>query len=214
MMKLTLCAALVWMIFSSVGALKCVNQDFSSLPFSKPCGLPAELCATVAIHNTENDRRLKQTIRMCVPPSVCAAQDEILSVSYGAFTAATSIRCCNTDDCNNDTLTYPDLKLNGLNCSTCADQTVCNTTVECYGNQDHCFKRTVTERGQIIQIHGCASANVCGHHPDWERKFFFQIFYLGNASSNCWKAALRDSALTTRLSLSLFLLALFTLFIS
>ncbi|XP_041648016.1 phospholipase A2 inhibitor and Ly6/PLAUR domain-containing protein-like [Cheilinus undulatus] len=197
MMKLTLCATLVWMIFSSAEALQCLNYDLIQDTISSPCDSSAELCATAGVNLLPGDDRYNGTMRMCVPPSVCAAQDEIFSVSYKELILAASIRCCNTDNCNSGILTYPELKPNGLECSTCTDQTVCNTTVECLGTQDSCFSGTVKRFRRIIQIHGCASSNLCGDHPDWEGHFFFDHFYLGTGASNCWNATLRDSALTT-----------------
>ncbi|XP_041648141.1 uncharacterized protein LOC121512769 isoform X2 [Cheilinus undulatus] len=149
MMKLTLCAALVWMIFSSAEALQCVDYILENSTVSSPCRSPAEQCATVAISILAGGDRFNQTVRMCVPPSFCAAQDQIFSATYDVFTRAASIRCCNTDNCNNDTLTFPDIEPNGLSCFTCY-QNFCNT-LKCVGTQDRCFHGTAQPPDKPLQ---------------------------------------------------------------
>ncbi|XP_041648117.1 phospholipase A2 inhibitor and Ly6/PLAUR domain-containing protein-like [Cheilinus undulatus] len=207
MMKLTLSAALVWTILSSVEALRCL-QTLNGETKTKSCSSSAELCATVAVYNGSPPQKSME--RSCVPPSLCEAQNQIISSTYYGRTVAAAVRCCNTDDCNNEDITYPDVTPNGLQCIRC-DTPTCNEMENCTGAQDHCYNNTFTVGNVPQTVFGCGSANMCEYNSEWDGQSWYGFFYTSTRGTNCLKAVPRSSALTARLTWFLFLLAPFTL---
>lgn len=115
------------------------------------------------------EQRAHGSVRDCVPPSLCAAQNQTLSYSDADFTVAASVRCCKTDGCNSQDvprkLTWSQVRKssvleqrfsshrssvsdpdpgqkNGRRCPTSSgrpDNTFTVSVVECVGVQDRCI---------------------------------------------------------------------------
>ncbi|XP_066574047.1 uncharacterized protein LOC136764133 [Amia ocellicauda] len=73
-----------------------------------------------------------------------------------------SVKCCNIEKCNPVNEPEPPNKAttNNHECFTC-DTEVCNTTLKCQGEEDHCFKTTVFEKGKTVAAKGCVTSNLC-----------------------------------------------------
>ncbi|XP_059197608.1 phospholipase A2 inhibitor and Ly6/PLAUR domain-containing protein-like [Centropristis striata] len=151
-MKLIVSLTLFLMLSSTAAGLKC--QTSSGL---QPCASDDQLCATIAHTNVlGNERsRIHQT---CMLPAVCRVPSHTFSLSFGREKAAAAVRCCNTDGCNSQTVSYPDMTENSLQCFTCSG-TVCNQTVQCVGAEDRCFHESF--RDNTFVNRGCMSANMC-----------------------------------------------------
>ncbi|XP_038670896.1 urokinase plasminogen activator surface receptor-like isoform X2 [Scyliorhinus canicula] len=104
-----------------------------------------------------------------------------LSFNAGSFSVERADRCCQSDNCNNQTFKVErNTTLNGLMCYGCtahSNQKCSDTMImmNCLGKQTRCLHSTTTgrfEKNGIIK--GCASENICnnpnalaiyGRHP-------------------------------------------------
>ncbi|XP_078394264.1 uncharacterized protein LOC144678316 isoform X1 [Cetorhinus maximus] len=90
-----------------------------------------------------------------------------VSFNGGTLSAATTERCCQSDLCNNQTITEEtNTTLNGLECYTCPAllSNTCenpNEMVKCVGVQTRCLHFSVMYQAQDIVINGCASESTC-----------------------------------------------------
>ncbi|XP_074524833.1 urokinase plasminogen activator surface receptor-like isoform X6 [Halichoeres trimaculatus] len=182
-MKLTLCVPLIWMLFSSAEALKCVqgihmtNEATSKDP--EPCNSPNVQCATVAHQDLTNTGfKLYSIVRTCASSSLCNESDSVFSLGYDNVRTTASLQCCSTDGCNNKPLTYPDEPIpNGLQCVTCSlSAPSCNQTQQCAGVQDRCIAANMTDSAGTYPVYGCASANLCEGDIDLKLKLLFSQF--------------------------------------
>ncbi|XP_074524867.1 phospholipase A2 inhibitor 31 kDa subunit-like [Halichoeres trimaculatus] len=219
-MKLTLCVPLIWMLFSSAGALKCVqedhrsNEDISKDP--EPCNSPDVHCATVSYQ--EDSMKLFSIRRICAPSSLCNEGTQLFSMSYFTSKITASLHCCSTDGCNNKPIPFSaavKLEPNGLQCFTCSPDRSCNQTLQCMGIADRCIAVDGTHRGVARPLHGCASSNLCEGHTEIKLKLLFAQYFLvdelGFTAPKCCRGSLCNSAPSDKLSVISIPLALVAL---
>ncbi|XP_038670748.1 flocculation protein FLO11-like isoform X2 [Scyliorhinus canicula] len=90
-----------------------------------------------------------------------------LSFNGGRLSAAVSERCCQSDLCNNQTITEEaNATLNGLECNTCATPLVgmcqdAKEMVKCAGKQTRCLHSSIMYLSRNYTIKGCASESIC-----------------------------------------------------
>ncbi|XP_059197516.1 phospholipase A2 inhibitor and Ly6/PLAUR domain-containing protein-like isoform X2 [Centropristis striata] len=154
-MKLIVSLTLFLMLSSTAG-LKC--QTSSGL---QPCASDDQLCATIAVTTVLGNEESQSINQTCVLPALCRVPSHRFSLSSSGETDAFAVHCCNTDGCNSQTVSYPDVTENSLQCFTCSG-TVCNQTVQCVGAEDRCFHQS--HHNKTFVDHGCMSANLCDVH--------------------------------------------------
>ncbi|XP_059497289.1 uncharacterized protein LOC125448407 [Stegostoma tigrinum] len=98
----------------------------------------------------------------------CGACIGNLSFDGGTFSASTIESCCQTDLCNNRTITEEaNTTLNGLQCYVCPSilSRTCDNPLEmvkCAGTQTRCLHSSIRYSGQHnVTIKGCASERMC-----------------------------------------------------
>ncbi|XP_053355386.1 uncharacterized protein LOC128527108 [Clarias gariepinus] len=172
-MKLLLALYLLSLFFYSVSMLQCLkcesksNQCIDTL--TQQCG-PDELCGYSAFSmnfpgQNENNTEVK---RECVERKVCdqlgaVGKDVFATMDGGLVNGSIFMSCCESDNCNNITTPEPDTRPNGLKCLTCRDlKGLCNSTVSCVGNQDHCLTFKVLFFQELELPMGCVSKPLCG----------------------------------------------------
>ncbi|XP_072325086.1 urokinase plasminogen activator surface receptor-like [Scyliorhinus torazame] len=90
-----------------------------------------------------------------------------LSFNGGRLSAAVTERCCQSDLCNNQTITEEaNATLNGLECNTCATLSggMCQDAkemVKCVGKQTRCLHSSVMYLSRNYTIKGCVSESFC-----------------------------------------------------
>ncbi|XP_034093234.1 urokinase plasminogen activator surface receptor-like isoform X2 [Gymnodraco acuticeps] len=138
--------------------------------------------------------------KSCVSSSVCEPNNQTFSFNYGGAQLTAFVHCCKTDNCNSVNVSATGNQTeNKLMCYMCdgGQSTVCNKTVQCNGNQDHCVKGTVHYNGKDSLFSGCASKNMCGAAS--------QLGFLTGAlkfddGPHCCDTKLCNSAWTVKLS--------------
>ncbi|XP_044055266.1 urokinase plasminogen activator surface receptor-like isoform X2 [Siniperca chuatsi] len=166
MMKLILSLTLIWALSSTAGALQCqtcLNVQCSST-VSVTCPSEASCVTAAATQVTSSGTTVQQIIKACAPSSLCPATDsQTFSFNFGVLSAVTSLKCCNTDNCNSGTLAFPAAQTNNsLQCFTCDPITSqCTTPLQCKGVEDRCFQANVTSVSGSFPIFGCVSAKLC-----------------------------------------------------
>ncbi|KAF3690470.1 Urokinase plasminogen activator surface receptor [Channa argus] len=163
MMKLTLSLTLIWMLFSTAGALQCEScQGQCSTTISTAC--PSEtMCVTAAIQASTPGNSFTQFYKTCAPTSVCPATgSQTFAVNTSSLSAFASVQCCNTNNCNTATLTPPPaLSTSKLQCYSCDYlSTNCSNKIQCTEGEDRCFRANVTIESTFLTM-GCASRNLC-----------------------------------------------------
>ncbi|XP_045899125.1 phospholipase A2 inhibitor and Ly6/PLAUR domain-containing protein-like [Micropterus dolomieu] len=165
MMKPILSLTLIWALSSTAGALQCQScqNDQCTNPPSLPCSSQT-MCVTATFQVSTSGVTVPQIIKACAPSSVCPATGpQTFSFNAGVAQIVASLQCCNTDNCNTETLPKPVPQPNSLKCFTC-DPLIshCNSSqLQCKGAEDRCFKVNVTTGGNTSPFSGCASANLC-----------------------------------------------------
>ncbi|XP_029933868.1 phospholipase A2 inhibitor CNF-like isoform X2 [Myripristis murdjan] len=165
-MKLLLSLCLIWVLVNTAEALDCLMcRDFPQCEdtFSGNCSSD-ELCATAAIRLQQMGSSLLINTKSCVPPSLCDVGNGTFSGSLGFMRVVGSVRCCDTDNCNSQTLPIPaDQESNGFECYSC-DSSTCRHKIQCVGVEDRCFNGNVTHWNTwapTVHVFGCASSNLC-----------------------------------------------------
>ncbi|XP_074525051.1 phospholipase A2 inhibitor gamma subunit B-like [Halichoeres trimaculatus] len=223
-MKLTLCVPLIWMLFSSAEALKCVQEyHWSTLQILKdpePCNSTDVHCATVSYLDSKIiGEELYLIRRTCVPSSLCNQGDQLISFSYDDTGRSVFLHCCSTDGCNDKSiprLAADEPKPNGLQCDTCSlSDLSCNKKKQCVGNEDRCIAVNVNEYDETHPLHGCASANLCEGDTELKLKLLFgrsvNIDHVDFSAPKCCETSLCNSAPSDKLSVISLLLALVAL---
>ncbi|XP_078141882.1 phospholipase A2 inhibitor and Ly6/PLAUR domain-containing protein-like [Centroberyx gerrardi] len=212
-MKLILTLALIWTLFNTAEALQCQTCTSSdpqcTNTTSHTCPSDSDQrCVTAAIKATNSTQHFQRILKSCVPSSHCS-DNTTYSENFGFASLAASLKCCNTDGCNSETLPFPtDQASNSLQCFSCDSMgsTECNSKIQCVGMEDRCFSGRVTDRPYTFPTFGCASANLCDHLttlPDGFTHF--------TSGPNCCQGNLCNSAWAVKLSVFPLLLGLFTL---
>ncbi|GAA6233865.1 putative uncharacterized protein DDB_G0277255 [Lates japonicus] len=166
MMKLLLSLTLIWMLSSTAGALKCftcTDQQCSSTA-SATCSSSETMCITASITATSTGTTGQKIYKACASSSQCPVTGpQTFSANTGVSSTVASTKCCNTDDCNSETLSSPSSQtLNGLQCNICNPLTSqCTISLPCAGAEDRCFQATVTDGTNTAPAFGCASQSIC-----------------------------------------------------
>ncbi|XP_044217124.1 urokinase plasminogen activator surface receptor-like isoform X3 [Thunnus albacares] len=172
MMKLILSLTLIWTLSSTAEAVDCWTGHTKQQELL-PCN-STELCATFAFQGYGNGTVTQDTIRFCLSSSIFSEGNHTFSFNDGFGGGAASVHMCNTDGCNSEIIPHPAVqKKNNLQCFTCDDRfsAVCNKTLQCVGEQDHCISGTVGDidnKGGTFPVFGCVSANLCQVVPRLE----------------------------------------------
>ncbi|TMS20165.1 phospholipase A2 inhibitor and Ly6/PLAUR domain-containing protein [Larimichthys crocea] len=216
MMKLILCLALTWLFFSTgESQLDCVYEQLNTIS-NVTCEYVDDLCATLSMTSGDMRGRAQQhIIRNCVQSTFCTEADQMFSISEGGNVMASSISCCNTDQCNNGTTPYMDIQTeNGLTCASCASHQspMCENiiSIKCVGIQDRCIDGNVTDGDMDYQFLGCVSANLCDVLSEREIQTSFYNLHFTSVPK-CCKTSRCNSAGTVKLSVAPLLLGLVVL---
>ncbi|XP_043996470.1 ly6/PLAUR domain-containing protein 8-like [Gambusia affinis] len=135
--------------FCSNGTIECSSQNYS-------CS-----AATVIFHGKylSGNTVTEQNSKGCIKSELCLDY----SVSNGVYRVLQKTSCCSGDLCNaNITYPKPDYKStsNGKKCFSC-DGENCTKTLNCVGDESHCFTVTRNAQGVTVMMKGCASDKVC-----------------------------------------------------
>ncbi|XP_028299416.1 extracellular matrix protein A-like [Gouania willdenowi] len=121
----------------------------------------------------------------CASSSLCSSTGpKTFSVDLGRYARFTSAECCDTHNCNFQTLPSPTPPQsdNGLRCFLC-DSGSCSFIVTCQGEEDRCFQGT-DMMGNPRR--GCATANVCQPaRIDGKLPFFDDLGELQGGTTCC-----------------------------
>ncbi|XP_078141934.1 uncharacterized protein LOC139924153 isoform X2 [Centroberyx gerrardi] len=171
-MKVILALFLTWVIFSTAETTQCSMCDDFSDPdctnttlVSCPSSVP--LCFTATVSTSLNLGNFNGVKKSCVPTAFCGnLSSENISINLGFTVLRAAARCCNSDSCNNQTLSVARGQPNGLQCASCSGlgDSVCSSTVNCEGDEDRCFNGTVTLQlpGPVTALtRGCTSTFLC-----------------------------------------------------
>nr|XP_043873607.1 keratin-associated protein 4-12-like [Solea senegalensis] len=143
-MKLLLSLTLIWALSSTTAALVCQTCTDDSCTSTTPRTCSTEtMCITAAIEAVSSGTPGQQIFKACASSSLCPATgSQIFSVNLGVSSALASATCCNTDNCNSATLSFPTTPpVNSLQCNSCNPATSqCTTSVQCTGTQDRCIQ--------------------------------------------------------------------------
>ncbi|XP_041715318.2 phospholipase A2 inhibitor and Ly6/PLAUR domain-containing protein isoform X1 [Coregonus clupeaformis] len=194
-MTLILKISFTFTLFYTADTLQCYtceSEECSETTLETCSG--GEVCSTMTtVFGHLGTRVSKECITR---EETCVFMDATTKTSMsGGYSHTSNIAyCCSTDGCNRNTLPALNDKPNKLQCYSCKSEEdkVCNTTVQCVGVEDHCFKYTVPARdGSNDGRHlGCASANVCRRYETSPSTLNF----------NCCKGSLCNNAMDIGLS--------------
>ncbi|XP_023811398.1 cell wall protein DAN4-like [Oryzias latipes] len=164
-MKLIFSLTLIYALCSSAAALQCdaCADAACSTTFSKNCS-SGTLCVTASITASSPGASGTRVYKDCAAPSLCPmAGAATFSVNLGYSSAIASAQCCNSDNCNSQTLAFPTPpSANGLTCPGCDPPTSqCSSTVQCSGDQTSCFQATLNNGSTSYPALGCVSPNTC-----------------------------------------------------
>ncbi|XP_067086922.1 phospholipase A2 inhibitor gamma subunit B-like [Osmerus mordax] len=163
-MKLILTLCITWALLLTGESLQCFNcTDATCInPPTVNCSANSVCQSTTILSNQSSISKKVQSVKKsCVAASNCMTPLNVmttqLSVNLGFANFSQTQLCCDQDGCNNQS--PPVLKSNGLNCPSCVNvsDTVCNTTVNCVGEQDKCISFKVTGSINTV-LKGCASS--------------------------------------------------------
>ncbi|XP_051231750.1 phospholipase A2 inhibitor and Ly6/PLAUR domain-containing protein-like [Dicentrarchus labrax] len=205
MMKLIPSLTLIWALSSTAGALQCQTctnlQCSSTVLFT--CLSATELCLEASIQGTSSGATVQQILKACAPPSLCPATGfQNISVNLGIVSAVASVRCCNTDNCNNNTTPASPVAQtsNSLQCFTC-NTSQCNIPLQCKGEEDRCFQASVINGSSTFPVFGCASSNLCTAAASLGSLPFVQgIGDLSSSGPSCCNTSLCNTVTTTTTS--------------
>ncbi|XP_015239071.1 PREDICTED: phospholipase A2 inhibitor subunit gamma B-like [Cyprinodon variegatus] len=164
-MKLIFLLNLLWVLCSTARALQCVTCTDKTCASTVPLTCGSEtMCITARILGTQSGATATQIYKACASSSLCPATgSSSFSVNMGLQSAVADAVCCNTDNCNSQTLSIPPTRTpNSLQCIVCDPTTFqCNTPITCKGEENNCFTAFVTDGTKRFPAMGCVSPNAC-----------------------------------------------------
>ncbi|XP_054902710.1 integumentary mucin C.1-like [Poeciliopsis prolifica] len=156
---------LIWALYSTAGALTCMTCTDQSCSSTTSLTCSSEtMCITATIRATQPGTSVTQLYKACAASSLCPATgSSTFSVNLGSQSAIASAQCCNTDNCNSQTLPAPTTPAaNSLQCIVCDPTTSqCTTPVTCSGVETNCISATLNDGKNTFPALGCASPNTC-----------------------------------------------------
>nr|XP_043899149.1 cell wall protein DAN4-like [Solea senegalensis] len=165
MMKRLLSLALIVALSSTAGALVCQNctDDYCTSPVPRTCDTET-MCITAAITAVSSGTPGTKIFKACASSSLCPVTgSQTFSVNLGVSSALASATCCDSDNCNSATLSFPTSPSpNSLLCYVCYPATsLCTTSITCNGTEDRCFQASLSDGATTSRAFGCASTNMC-----------------------------------------------------
>ncbi|XP_038133986.1 salivary glue protein Sgs-3-like isoform X2 [Cyprinodon tularosa] len=164
-MKLIFFLTVIWALYSKAGALQCITCTNQACSSTAPLTCGSEtMCITANIKGTQSGVTGTQIYKACAPSSLCPSTGtQTFSVNLGYQSAIASAECCNTDNCNSQTLASPPTPpINSLQCVVCDPTTSqCTTPIPCSGDESNCVTATLNDGTNTIQALGCISPNTC-----------------------------------------------------
>ncbi|XP_062314289.1 integumentary mucin C.1-like [Osmerus eperlanus] len=203
MKKLILCLTLIWALSSTAVALQCQTCADEQCSTTIPVTCSSEtMCVTASIQATSYGPTNQQIFKACASSSLCPAADvsaQTFSANLGVLVAVASAKCCNTDNCNIDTLPFPAAQTdNTLRCFTCDPMTSqCTSQVQCRGEEDQCFAANVTIGSSPFPTFGCVSTNLCAAAISLGSLPFMQSNGSISSGPSCCGTSLCNTATTT-----------------
>ncbi|XP_035377631.1 urokinase plasminogen activator surface receptor-like [Electrophorus electricus] len=154
-MDIQITLGLITLFFTKALALKCyeyygpVPNEYS---YTNPC---PDRCGSVTASLSTNGIQVDYSIHTCIPPTLCISG----RVNVGLLKLTANSKCCDTDQCNKQVVpALPNQPPNGKKCCNTRD---CSDTVNCEGDEDHCFSATVVLYSVNATVSGCATKSVC-----------------------------------------------------
>ncbi|XP_030583147.1 phospholipase A2 inhibitor and Ly6/PLAUR domain-containing protein-like [Archocentrus centrarchus] len=145
-MKPIMLLILLWAVSSTAGALQCQICTDQMCSSTAPNNCSSEtMCVTTTILAYSSGVQARQIYKACASSSLCPRMGtQTFSVDLGFQSALASAMCCNTDNCNSETLPDPAPQSgNGLLCNVCDPSTSqCTSTLQCEGVENRCFQST------------------------------------------------------------------------
>ncbi|XP_037835157.1 threonine-rich protein-like isoform X2 [Kryptolebias marmoratus] len=120
------------------------------------------MCITASIQANLTGTAEQRIYMDCAPSALCPTTgNRNFSVNLGFSSATASALCCNTSNCNSETLPFPSPQSNnGLECFVCDPTTsVCDSTVQCSGDETNCFSANLRNESSTYPVQGCVNSN-------------------------------------------------------
>ncbi|XP_013859516.1 phospholipase A2 inhibitor and Ly6/PLAUR domain-containing protein [Austrofundulus limnaeus] len=121
------------------------------------------MCITASILANLSGTEVKRVYKACASSSLCPSTgNQTFSADLGFSSSTASAFCCNTDNCNTQTLPFPTIQpSNDLMCFICeANTSKCLSTVQCSGQETNCFSANVTNQSTTHALQGCVTPNI------------------------------------------------------
>ncbi|XP_028300759.1 phospholipase A2 inhibitor and Ly6/PLAUR domain-containing protein-like [Gouania willdenowi] len=160
------------LLSSTAGALQCQTcTDANCLSTTLATCNTETSCITATAQVTQfngaSQTRTNQTYKACAAPQLCQSMgNQIYAIDESIEDVLISSRCCNTDNCNSETLAVPvkNTTENGRECHFCFRK-ICDIIIRCKGNEDRCYEARVASGNNTSTVGGCVSQNVCDLAP-------------------------------------------------
>ncbi|XP_053255561.1 uncharacterized protein LOC128419172 [Podarcis raffonei] len=136
----------------------------------------------------------------CLSSRYCFSGDYSFTAADGKFFEM-KMQCCNTDLCNNETLSLPDRNMlaeNGLQCPSCfskgKEKCKSETIINCLENETQCvdfrgaFKKD-TVFPNYFTFQGCATTNFCAIRKNGRVFIGIRRFILSVYEESCYNAS-------------------------
>ncbi|XP_058510245.1 phospholipase A2 inhibitor and Ly6/PLAUR domain-containing protein-like [Solea solea] len=170
-MKLLLTVCLTWTLFYTARSLSChvCSDRQCSNTTTVQCPDSSTMCTTVTsvISNglsvSLEINKNCSSLTSCTTPLSTVVE---LSVNLGYSRYSYTQICCDTDNCNFQTLAIPSVFPNGKVCPACASANhslagTCNTTMKCMGAENSCFtSNSTSDSSKKVEL-GCMTKNLC-----------------------------------------------------
>ncbi|XP_053255573.1 phospholipase A2 inhibitor and Ly6/PLAUR domain-containing protein-like [Podarcis raffonei] len=155
-----------------------------------------DFCAASALR-TNIGKPQEQLLNRCSLSRDCFSGDYSFTAGNGKF-FQTKNDCCNTELCNNATLSLPDRNLlaeNGLQCPACYSNGTkrCKSekTINCLENETQCVDFQGALNIALIQLHkftfqGCGTTDFCAIQKNERRTIRFGNFLLFVKQISCY----------------------------
>uniref|UniRef100_A0A672HNY5 UPAR/Ly6 domain-containing protein n=1 Tax=Salarias fasciatus TaxID=181472 RepID=A0A672HNY5_SALFA len=133
----------------SIWCRRCTNPNDPKCdnPVNQKCGPNQLVTDLLFLHVVESSIGFgfHQVYKDCIDHALCPSTGlQNFSVNIGALHVAASVKCCDTDECNAQTLPVPAVQsVNHLRCRGCHPTTSkCSCVVHCKGDETVCFNTT------------------------------------------------------------------------
>nr|XP_054602311.1 urokinase plasminogen activator surface receptor-like [Nothobranchius furzeri] len=146
----------------SLHCMACTDQTCTTTALSE-CGSET-MCITASIIATSSGTTTERIYKGCAPSHLCQVTGmQNFSANLGFSSVHASALCCNSENCNSQSLPMPQPQpSNNLQCLSCDPQTSnCSTMVTCSGEENSCLTATVQTGPTTYPVHGCVTKNTC-----------------------------------------------------